>query len=47
MLYFDKIDVSEGIDVRRTTALKECIIYHFLLKGLHFSRVYVMDVIIC
>ena len=47
MLYFDRIDASEGIDVRKTIALKECIICQFLLKGLHFSRVYVMGVIIC
>ena len=24
MLYFDKIDVSEGIDVNKTSASKEC-----------------------
>ena len=24
MLYFDRIDVSEGIDVDKTSALKEC-----------------------
>ena len=28
MLYFDKIDVSEGNDVNKTTALKECDICH-------------------
>ena len=24
MLYYDKIDVSEGIDVNKTSASKEC-----------------------
>ena len=24
MLYYEKIDVSEGIDVNKTSALKEC-----------------------
>ena len=26
MLYFDRIDVSEGIDVNKTSASKECVI---------------------
>ena len=29
MLYFDRIDVSEGIDVNKTTVSKECDIFHF------------------
>ena len=29
MLYFDKIDVSEGIDVNKTSASKECDICHY------------------
>ena len=29
MLYFDKIDVSEGIDVNKTSASKECEIWHY------------------
>ena len=36
MLYFDKTDVSEGIDVNKTSASKECDICHywyFLNKG--------------
>ena len=28
MLYYDKIDVSEGIDVNKTSASKEYNIYH-------------------
>ena len=38
MLYFGRIDVSEGIDVNKTSASKECIIWHywyFLDKGLY------------
>ena len=33
MLYFDRIDVSEGIDDNKTSASKECIICH----NLYFS----------
>ena len=29
MLYFDRIDVSEGIDVNETSASKECNICHY------------------
>ena len=29
MLYFDKSDVSEGIDVKKTSASKECNICHY------------------
>ena len=29
MLYYDKIDVSEGIDVNRKSASKGCIICHY------------------
>ena len=28
-LYFDRIDVSEKIDVNKTSASKECDIYHY------------------
>ena len=27
MLYYDKIDVSEGIDVNKTSALKDCDVF--------------------
>ena len=40
MLYFDKIDVSEGIDVNQTNESKECDIYHywyFSNKGFQFQ----------
>ena len=29
MLYFDRTDVSEGIDVNKTSASKECDICHY------------------
>ena len=40
MLYFDRIDVSEGTDVNKTSALKECNISHcwyFLNKAFKFQ----------
>ena len=40
MLYFDRIDVSGGINVIKTSALKECIIcyyQYFLFDGFKFS----------
>ena len=29
MLYFDRIDVSEGIDDNKTSESKKCDIYHY------------------
>ena len=29
MLYFNRIDISEGNDVNKTSALKECHIFHY------------------
>ena len=29
MLYFDRIDISEGIDVNKTSSSKECDICHY------------------
>ena len=40
MLYFDRIDVSEGIDVNKTSESKECDTCHywyFLNKGFKFQ----------
>ena len=40
MLYFGRIDVSEGTDVNKTSASKECNICHywyFLNKGFKFQ----------
>ena len=49
MLYYDRNDVSEGIYLRKTSASKECDICHywyFLKKGLSFSYIYAIDVMI-
>ena len=38
MLECDRIDVSEGIDVNKTNALKECELYHYwYFKGIGFK----------
>ena len=40
MLYFDRIDVFEGIDVNKSTALLECIVCHYrycLYKSFKFQ----------
>ena len=40
MLYFDRIEVSEGIDINKTIVSKECNICHywyFLGKGFKFQ----------
>ena len=40
MLYYDRIDVSEGIDVNKTSETKECNICHhwyFLNKEIKFK----------
>ena len=40
MLYYDRIDVSEGIDINKTSASKDCDIGHcwyFLDKGFKFQ----------
>ena len=29
ILYYDRTDISEDIDVAKTSASKECIIFHF------------------
>ena len=39
MLYYDRIDVSKGIDINKTNTSKECDICHywyFLNKGFKF-----------
>ena len=41
MLYFDRIDVFDGIDVNKTSASKECDIchyWHFLNEGFKFQQ---------
>ena len=40
MLYYNRVDVSEGIDVNKTNASNECIVCHyryFLGKGFKFQ----------
>ena len=40
MLYYDKIKVSEGIDINKTSKSKECDIWHcwyFLYKDFKFQ----------
>ena len=40
MLYYDRIELSEGININKTSALKECDIFHychFLDKGFKFQ----------
>ena len=40
MLYYDRIDVSEGINVNKTSESNECNIFHywyFLYKGFKFQ----------
>ena len=40
MLYYDRIDIPEGIDVNKTSASKECDICHYwylLDKGFKFQ----------
>ena len=49
MLYFDRTDVSVGIDVNKTSASKECDICHYwylLNKGFKFQPNSVIDVMI-
>ena len=39
MLYYDRTDVSEGIDINKSNASKECDIcyyWYFLNKGFNF-----------
>ena len=42
MLYYDRIDVHEGINVNKTSGAKECNIYHywFFLKKVLISSKY-------
>ena len=37
MLYFDRIDVSEGIDVNKTSASKEC--HDLLMASMNLSDI--------
>ena len=47
MLYYDRIDVSEGNDVNKTSASKMCNIFHywyFLDKNLSFNSISAMNI---
>ena len=49
MLYFDRINVSAGIDANNTSASKECGICHylyFLNYSLRFNQIYAIDAMI-
>ena len=49
MLYFNRIDISEGIDVIKTSSSKECIICHywyFVGKGFSFQPTLSVTVVI-
>ena len=38
MLWYQKIDISEGIDINKTNALKECEVCHYwFFKGIGFK----------
>ena len=48
MLHFDRIDVSEGIDVNKTSESKDhdiCHYWYFFDKGLSFNKMSAMVVI--
>ena len=47
ILYYDRNDVSEGIDLNKSSATKEFIICYYLYllnKGLGFNQLFVMGV---
>ena len=49
MLYYYRIDVSEGIDINKTSASKECDICHywyFLKKALSLKHTYAIAAMI-
>ena len=48
MLEYDRIEVSEGIDINKTSASKECDICHywyFLDKVLSMNHIFAMAVV--
>ena len=49
MLYYDRTDVSEGIDINKASASKECDTCHywyFLNKERNFKTMYAIDAMI-
>ena len=50
MLYYNRIEISEGINVDKTIESKECDVYHyyyFLNKGFNINQMYAIDAMIC
>ena len=47
MLYYDKIDLGEGIDLTKNKNSKESIVCHHFNHGLKFEILFVMVAIIC
>ena len=43
MLYFDRIDISKGIDINKTSASKECDIFHHWYF-LNYSFMFLLNV---
>ena len=49
MIYYDRIDIPEGIDVSKTSELKErdiCHCRYFLNKDLNFNQMLAIDAMI-
>ena len=49
MLEYDRIDISEGIDIKKTNASKErkiCPYWYFKDIGFKYERLYVMVVMV-
>ena len=49
MLYYDRIDVSEGIDVSKTSASKECDVFTIgfsQISVLSFNQISAIDVMV-
>ena len=47
MVYLDRIEVFEDVNVNKTSESKECNICHcwyFLIKGLSFNQMSAMDI---
>ena len=51
MLEYDRIDISEGIDIKKCKETSRecslCTFYYFLDKNLSIDHIYVMVVMIC
>ena len=48
-MYYDRIDVSEGIDLNKTRVSKECDVsryWYFLISVLRFNQMFVIGAMI-